>query len=120
MKINRLMNLVLATMGAMALSSCNKTVVVTHGNLKLEFDKQLFSKVNSTAEGTLPLEKSFQPSEFIETKDFKIDKFPLIGNSTSSISSKLGKGTQIRLTGEYRNGGADVVKVVNIQLFDSL
>jgi len=120
MRIKSIQYLIILIIALAILSSCSKSKTITSGDLKIEFDQNMYSRVNSTAAGVLPLDNTFQLSEFLETKDFKTDKFSLTESSSSPINSEFGKGILTTLKGQYQQGKVCLTKIVSIRVFDSL
>jgi alpha-galactosidase len=111
-------NLTSLCLFVLALFSCNKVTVIESGDLKVEFNKQMQSRVSSKLEQK-PLMTGFVNSEYIETPEFKADLFALKSVKSTDIKSKQGKGKSTVLTGVFDKDGYRVEKMVTVTLLDS-
>ncbi len=119
MKFTTLRNLIIFLFLAAGLSACNKNVTVQSGDLAIEFNDNMYSRVNSTAEGTSQLVKNFCPSEYLVTKNFTADKFVLQQSSSEPVKDVFGKGVVTTLKGEFRKDGVTLTKIVAIGVYDN-
>jgi alpha-galactosidase len=109
----------------MAISSlffiaCNKTAVITSGDLQIKFDKNLYTKVNSLTNSTSPFTDVFQLSDYLETKYFVTDKFKLTEVNSFKFNEKMGVGTETILKGNFLNGNQVLTKIISVKTLDSI
>ncbi len=110
---------VLFVLASLAMWGCSsKEYEIQSGDLRIAFDKSMYSRVNSAAGGAEPLTDGFHVSEFLETKNFTTDQFDVFEDDHESIETAMGKGTKTTLKGRYKNNGAGIEKVVEISTFD--
>ncbi len=109
--------LMLLAMGL--LSSCNKSSTIVSGNLRLEFNNKMQSKVNSVHELAKPISDNYCVSEYIETNNFKTGDFNLTKNYVKQINNNIGKGNETILLGNYKQNGANLTKIVSVLVYDS-
>jgi len=88
--------------------------VIRSGDLRLEFDSRLYSRVVFSADN-LPLTLSvYAPSEFIETEDGQIDSFAFDKVEQENISDSIGQGKKYLISGK----NADLTKTIEITVYD--
>ncbi len=118
MKIQTTTKLVLFVVLSFTLLSCQKIVVITHGDLQLEFDQKLYSKVNSLSAETDAFNNVFQLSEFLETKNFRTDGFTLQDVIKSDLTDEDRIGSETLLIGELKNDAVCLTKIVSVKIYD--
>lgn len=109
--------LILMVFSSFLFLSCNKRVLITSGSLQIEFDKNLYSKVNATSDSMSLFTDAFQLTEYLETKNFKSDKFTITGQSKSAITDKFGEGVETIVKGRSVNGGIQLTKIVSVKTY---
>ncbi len=102
---------------ATATLSCKKTYVITSGDLKVEFNQNLYSRVNSMAEGTAPFNEAYQLSDYLETRNFRTGAFRITEATTRSFDGALGRGEELLLRGEFLGQGFGLAKVISVKSF---
>jgi alpha-galactosidase len=105
------------TATCLILASCNKVTEIDNGDLKIEFNKQMHSKINLQS-GT-PLMNDFVNAEYLETPDFKTGDFTLNSSDTKEVTGKAGKGKSTILSGSWKNTDYSLEKIVTVTVFDS-
>lgn len=100
--------------------SCFKNVTVSSGNLQIEFNNEMLSRVNSTSAKASTLQNSFLASEFIETNNMKIDRFDFQDKNSTPVHNQFGDGAITDLKGNYKTGDIELQKIITISVFDSL
>lgn len=98
--------------------SCTNTVVINSGDLQIEFDKNMYSRVNSANTSTYFFNKDFNPSEYLDTKYFTAIKFRMKEVSNNTLSDNLGKGMETRLKGSFYSGEIRLDKIISIKTYD--
>lgn len=117
MKANLFLKVVNLSIIALVFISCEKNVVITSGNLQVEFDNRLYSKVNSLSPDTKMFDETFQLSEYLETKDFTTNEFKVSEVTTKAIEEKLGAGTETMLKGIAQINGVCLTKLISIKTY---
>src|SRR5690242_13515518 len=88
----------------LVIASCGKKeVAIGSGNLLIQFNESLYSRVSSRDGGSQPLMKNFSASEYVEGKGFIAKDFPLNNSTESPYEGPMGHGKQWTLTGHYKN-----------------
>lgn len=105
---------------AFAFMACNKTIVVTSGDLQIEFDKNMYSKVNSLSQNTNTLTDAFHLSEYLETKNFTTNEFSIVEVKSLEFNEEKGIGTETIIKGESTDGNASLTKIVSIKTYNDL
>jgi len=104
---------------ALTAASCDRHTVITSGNLRIEFDQQLHSRVESADPGTATLQAEPGPSEYLATLDGRTGPFRLTASESQSVSDPTGTGTETRLTGSWTDGARSLEKLVDVRVYDS-
>ncbi len=91
---------------------------IQSGDLLIEFNSSMYSRVNSEAEGANPLTDDFRLSEYLVTKNFSTDKFSVYDRSDEPIENQFGKGNKTILKGRFRKDGVSLDKIIGISTFD--
>lgn len=111
--------LLLPVIFALSLTGCNsRNVIITSGNLEIEFDGQMRCIVTNNHPGAVPLMHHFNPSEYIVSKHFSLDLFRKVSDKAENISDSIGKGKLYTLTGDFENGDYAMQKTVSIRIYD--
>jgi alpha-galactosidase len=97
--------------------SCSKTVVIKSGNLQIEFDNNLYSKVKSLSGNTDVFNESFQLSEYLETKNFQTDRFKVYEVTSHNLEGKFGAGKETILKGEFREHDICLTKIISVKTY---
>lgn len=105
---------------ALGLSSCNQTTLIRSGDLQIEFDKNLYSRINSNATNADPLSEEFRLSDFLETKNFKTDKFVISDMQERVLDNNFGQGQEWLFTGTFKYANASLEKRVSVQTYKDL
>jgi alpha-galactosidase len=99
--------------------ACNKQVQVRNGNLLLEINNRMETKVNQAKPDAKPLMTSFSASEYLVSKKFEARQFSLQSTTHQKISDRYGKGEKIVVTGLYDRDGYSIKKIMEIEAYDS-
>jgi alpha-galactosidase len=95
--------LAIATAG-LIISSCLENaargIFADGGSIRVEFDRNLHSRVFSKFGGKWAPIGEFSPSETLTTVDSTLENFPFIGRTSMSFSDSIGKGRRIVLHGQ--------------------
>ncbi|MFH0758960.1 MAG: glycoside hydrolase family 36 protein [Bacteroidota bacterium] len=117
MKSNNPVWLVLFVAASALPGSCDKPVVITSGDLKIEFDKNMFSRVNSLHPGTAPFQEEFMRTDYLETKNFTTGEFKVTGVLTTPLEGPPGTGEETRITGFAGMEEVGLQKIVSARTF---
>ncbi len=109
---------ILLVLTSFSIVSCSKTVVVKSGDLQIEFDREMYSRVNSLSANTLPFNESFQLTEFLQTKNFRTNSFKLEETSVKQLSDEIGKGEETLIKGSFRLNNSCLSKIVRVKTYD--
>jgi alpha-galactosidase len=109
----------LFTAASVSLSSCHQSAVVTSGELQIEFNREMYSRVTSLSAGTAPFHEEFQLSEILETKNFQTGAFRVTQVATRTLDGPMGPGEETLMKGTSRVDGACMEKIVSAQVYDS-
>lgn len=100
--------------------SCSKTKTIRNGNLLIEFDEQMRSKVTNTAQGAAALMADFSYSEYIHADDANIRNFKLKSFSESKKPTALGSSFVYTLRGIFSETDLTIEKIIEITVPDSI
>ncbi|MFO7671502.1 MAG: alpha-galactosidase [Bacteroidales bacterium] len=100
------------------LVSCDNKVVITSGNVQIEFDKNMYSRVNSLDPGTAPFQDEFRLTESLETKNFTTGKFKVTETVTMPVEGPFGSGEETRITGFAKMDEVCLQKMISAQTFE--
>ena len=103
---------------AAGLTACNKQITVKSGDLTIQFNKNMYSRVNSEAKGVSELVNNFCPSDYLVTKNFKADKFVLKQSTSKPVNDVFGKGVVTTLQGDLHKNGVNLTKIVTVGVYD--
>lgn len=99
--------------------SCKKDIVIRSGDLQIEFDQHMLSRVNSLSAQTLPFTESYQLTEYLETKNFTAEIFRIEKTSKKLLNDSLGQGEEIILRGRFGLKDIAIVKEVTVRTYDA-
>ncbi len=102
-----------------ALTSCNKSAMVENGSLKIEFNKQMQTRITNASTQGKAMMQDFVTSEYLVTPDFRAGEFKLRKSATTSVEEPAGKGQKTVLTGDYEGNGCMIEKIVSVTVYDS-
>ena len=103
----------------LALTACNKPVQIRNGNLLIEVNDRLETRVHQLAPGTKPLMSDFSGSEYLVCKKFVAKQFPGKSVSAEHFSDQRGNGMRNTLTGMFKQDGYAITKILEISVYDS-
>ncbi len=103
---------------SLSVASCNKTVVIKSGDLQIEFDNKMYSKVNSLAGNAGPFNESFQLTEYLVTRNFIADNFKVEETNSESFEDNLGKGMESSLKGSFKLYNICLTKLITVNTYD--
>jgi alpha-galactosidase len=92
---------------------------IEHGDLVIEFDELLHSRVSSKHVGATPLMNNFHPSEYLVSEDAVIKDFRKIAATHSTFRDSLGPGRQWLISGIFEAGIYKIEKQITITLRDT-
>ena len=101
------------------LMSCNRTVKIVNGDLLIEVNNHMESRVNSPEFQRKPLMPSFGPSEYLLTDKLPLTNFHLQRAEKHNYHDKIGKGNQTIIWGENRENGYSIRKKIDYVAYDS-
>jgi alpha-galactosidase len=102
------------------LASCTgRNLKIQSGDLIIEINNHMETRVNSEQCMAKPLSKDFMVSEFLAAKNFTADKYILKHNSSSQLNDLHGKGTSTELAGLFQRDGYRIEKHLSITVYDS-
>lgn len=99
-------------LGAALLTGCERSPVVTHGNLELQFDRNMHTRLAG-------FESGYQASSFLDTRQGRLDEFGIFEYLTGPFRDSAGKGASYLLKGLYEDGGLAIEKHVEIRAYDA-
>ena len=82
------------------LYGCSQSNGISSGNIRIEFDQNMHSRVIASFDNKNITIGSFDPSEFITVSGKNVNDFVLKSQSSEEINDKTGTGKQVKLTGE--------------------
>jgi alpha-galactosidase len=109
--------MILLLVAALALSSCDNKVVVTSGDLQIEFDSKMYSRLHSLNLATAPFQEEFRLTDWLETKNFKTDEFKVIEALTNPVDGPMGLGYETLIKGIFRNGDVCLEKIISAKTY---
>lgn len=115
-----MIRILLLSVICLAFLSCSKPVSVRNGNLLLEINNRMETRVSQTAKNTKPLMNDFSASEYLVGKKFDAKKFKRKNVVSESISGIQGHGERKIITGLFkRENGYEIKKILEITVYDS-
>lgn len=104
----------------LTISSCNKskTHQIESGDLKIEIDGKLNTRIQSKSKLSTPLNPAFQNSEYIIFRGKELNDFSLSSATEKAISDKLGNGMQYTFTGNYQQDDFAFEKLLTIKTYE--
>lgn len=103
------------------LSSCNKEEIhqINNGDLILEVNDKLHTRIKSKTNSLTPLHSDFQNSEYIVVRGQQIDNFQISSFVEGSIRDKIGDGTEFVFVGQYKSENTSFEKHLTIRSYNS-
>jgi alpha-galactosidase len=100
-------------------TSCDqKTIQIENGNLRIEVNSLMQTRISSTEEGARPFMDDFQNTEFLMTRHFNIQNFKLSDTQKSTFEDKIGKGTCWEFRGTSHDYPGKISKILRICIYD--
>jgi alpha-galactosidase len=99
--------------------SCKQPLEIRNGNLLLEINDLLETRVSNTTVNAKPFMNDFSASEYLICKKFDAKQFPRIKTSGEHITDLQGKGERKILTGQFKHNGYSINKILEITVYDS-
>tara|TARA_R110000850_G_scaffold112512_16_gene226546 strand:+ start:736 stop:2826 length:2091 start_codon:yes stop_codon:yes gene_type:complete len=100
-----------------SLKPLTQDLTLENGDLQLEFNQQLQSKVFRKQNGqSTPLQKSFETSEYIVLESGTLGAFQAESYAVNAIQNDLGAGQEYVITGSTADG---MEKQVTVSLYDN-
>lgn len=108
-------------MVAIILTACSHSgVSIRNGNLLIEFNNVMKSKVTNLFIGAKPMMNDYSASEYLTTKKFDAIDFKVNKIERSTETNALGKSSMTRIYGEYHQNGFVFDKLIEITVPDSI
>jgi len=101
------------------LLSCSKPVQIRNGNLLVEVNDRLETRVSHTATAAKPLMNDFNASEYLVCKKFEARLFSRNTALTEPIADQYGNGIRKTFTGLFEQDGYAITKILEITSYDS-
>jgi alpha-galactosidase len=101
------------------LSCKQKNSTIISGDLIIEVNSQLETKVNSSLCKLKPFIKDFKPSEYLVTNVFDAKQFDILSKSSIAISDLYGKGESTIIIGIFEKDNYKIQKNLTITVYDS-
>ena len=104
----------------LAISSCNKSKIyqIESGDLMIEIDGKLNTRIQSKSKLISPLNSVFQNSEYIIFRGKELNEFSLYLTTEESFTDEVGKGMQYTFTGNYQQGVFAFEKLLTIKSYE--
>ncbi len=99
--------------------SCRQSVQVKNGNLLLEINNLLETRLNNIAPAAKPFMDKFTASEYLVCKKFDAKKFPLKSSEKESVTDKYGHGQRKILSGLFELDDYAIRKIMEVTVYDS-
>lgn len=101
-------------------SSCTTQEVrqIKNGDLVIEIDSKLNTRILSKSNSATPLNPTFQNSEFIVVNGQELNDFTLSSASEKIILDTIGQGMQYTFTGTYKQGNNFFQKQLTIKSYE--
>ncbi|MFZ5942468.1 MAG: glycoside hydrolase family 36 protein [Bacteroidota bacterium] len=112
--------MLLTALALAGFSGCSEKTAISSGDLQLEFDGNMNSRVVNLAGKDQPLQTLPAPSDFLVTRHFTADKFPVVETVMHPVSDSIGTGTELMITGVYSVDDISLLKIVRVVAYDSL
>ena len=97
------------------LAGCQQSLRIESGNIAIEFDQNLNSKVQAVFDGKNITIGEFGPSEVITIAGETISGFTYKSQATEAVDDAAGTGTRLSLTGE----AGSIQKTVTVTIYDN-
>ena len=101
----------------LALSSCDENVVITSGDLQIEFDSKMYSRLSSLDQNTAPFQDEFRLTDWLETKNFLTEGFKITEANTSPLDDQIGQGYETLIKGIFRDGDVSIEKIISAKTY---
>ncbi len=119
MKFRSLTGIILLLTATLSFSSCDKKVVISSGELQIEFDSKMYSRLNSLDLETAPFQEEFRLTDWLETKNFRSDEFKVIETSALVLDDAIGRGHETLIKGIFRDGDVCLEKIVSAKSYEA-
>ncbi|MCF7805472.1 MAG: alpha-galactosidase [Candidatus Marinimicrobia bacterium] len=94
--------------------SAGPAAVVEGQNLRVEFNKQLYSRIVATYDGQDEILGEYSPSETVTLKGKEISEFTFQDVTAMTVEADMGAGNQYKITGVH----APLQKTVTVTVYD--
>lgn len=108
----------LLSIAAFSCQGISSSTVITHGDLTLEINEKMETKVSHNASDVKPFMSGFQGSDYLMGDDGQISIFTIESSSQESVSDEIGKGQAWIITGIYETGAIEISKTMTITAYD--
>ncbi len=112
-------HILLLSLFSLVLFSCDRTVKIANGNLQLEINRRMESRINSPGLQKSPFMNSFAPSEYLVCNRQEITNFHLQRAERHNYSDNIGKGKSTIIYGEYMDEGYSIRKKITFVAYDA-
>jgi alpha-galactosidase len=99
--------------------SCRQSVRVQNGDLLLEINNRMETRVSNIAPAAKPLMDKFTSSEYLVCKKFDARLFTLKSSENEHITDNHGSGQRKVFTGLFRQDGYAIRKIMEVTVYDS-
>jgi len=101
------------------MNSCNERKIhqIVSGDLTLEIDGKLNTRIQSKNKPSTPLNSAFQNSEYIVIGGKDLNDFTLSSTSEEAISDDIGEGTIYTFLGTHQQGNIVIEKQLTIKSY---
>jgi alpha-galactosidase len=104
---------------SLLLVSCNKSARISSGNLELEVNSRLETRISCLSPRVKPLMNTYVPSEYLSCKKFDAKQFKCNNSAQESVSDSRGKGHRIILKGKFEKDIYAIEKILDITVYNS-
>ena len=104
----------------LTIGSCGKGKIhkIESGNLTIEIDRKLNTRIQSKNKLATPLNSAFQNSEYIVFRGKALNDFSLSSVTEEEISDEVGNGMQYTFTGKYQQEKYAFDKLLTIKTYE--
>jgi alpha-galactosidase len=114
----RLKSLYLAAL-CLILFACNKPIQIRNGNLLIEINAGLETRVHQLSSDSKPLMSGYSPTEYLVGRKFRAEQFTYQEAFSEHYFDPKGSGTKNTISGLFEQDGYAITKVLEITVYDS-
>ncbi|MBN2347971.1 MAG: alpha-galactosidase [Bacteroidales bacterium] len=97
--------------------ACNQNFEIKNGDLTLEINDNMYTRVNSVIRDSGLLSPDFTPSEYLLTSDGDIKNFRMDLKKSEDFTDNAGKGTLYVISGKYSNNDVEITKLITFRVY---